>query len=143
MFDSILVICTGNICRSPMAEYFFKKKLTDFTVASAGLKAVVNEAADKMAIEVSFKNGLDISGHVGCQLTTRIAKEYDILLVMEQKHIELISEMAPELRGKTMLLGHWLDKKEIPDPYGKSEAAFDHVFRLIERSCVSWIEKLI
>ena len=61
---------------------------------------------------------------------------------MEKEHIEQIDQIAPEVRGKTMLFGHWLDKKEIPDPYRKSDEAFQYVFDLLNKSSLLWIEKL-
>ncbi|HBY1050974.1 TPA: protein tyrosine phosphatase, partial [Klebsiella pneumoniae] len=53
-----------------------------------------------------------------------------------------ISNIAPEARGKTMLFGHWLEQRDIPDPYRKSEEAFASVFKLIEQSALLWAEKL-
>jgi protein-tyrosine phosphatase len=61
---------------------------------------------------------------------------------METEHLEQVSRIAPEVRGKTMLLGHWLQGKEIPDPYRKSDEAFESVYRLIDQSCQHWAEKL-
>ncbi|MCP6623625.1 protein tyrosine phosphatase, partial [Klebsiella pneumoniae] len=76
------------------------------------------------AIYISTKHGISLDGHLGRQLTPSLARKYDLILVMEKGHIEQISKIAPEARGKTMLFGHWLDQREIPDPYRKSEEAF-------------------
>ena len=62
---------------------------------------------------------------------------------MEQQQLEQVSRIAPEARGKTMLLGHWLGGKEIPDPYKKSDEAFESVFQLINRACNEWAAKLV
>ena len=61
---------------------------------------------------------------------------------MEKAHIEQIGKIAPEARGKTMLFGHWLNQREIPDPYKKSEEAFASVYKLIEQAGQTWISKL-
>ena len=61
---------------------------------------------------------------------------------MEKIHIEQIGRIAPECRGKTMLFGQWLNHKEIPDPYRKSEEAFSLVYQLIEQAGLRWVEKL-
>jgi len=61
---------------------------------------------------------------------------------MEKSHLEIIGRAAPELRGKTMLFAHWLAQKEIPDPYRKSEEAFESVYRMIEQAGACWAEKL-
>lgn len=61
---------------------------------------------------------------------------------MEKSHIEQIGRIAPEARGKTMLFGHWLEQREIPDPYKKSEEAFSSVYKLIVLAGERWVEKL-
>nr|HCI7934504.1 protein tyrosine phosphatase [Klebsiella pneumoniae] len=76
------------------------------------------------------------------QFSSKLGRQYDLLLVMEKNHIEQISNIAPEARGKTMLLGHWIGMKEIPDPYRKSDEAFESVYQLIEESCQCWADKL-
>ena len=85
---------------------------------------------------------LDLDGHKGTQVTSLLTKNYDLILVMEKQHIEQLSKIAPEARGKTMLLGHWLAGKEIPDPYRKSEEAFESVYKLINEACLLWAAKL-
>ncbi|EOY9168035.1 TPA: protein tyrosine phosphatase [Raoultella ornithinolytica] len=142
MFDSILVICTGNICRSPIAERMLRNLLPNKKVDSAGINAMIDHPADSTAIQISEKNSLSLAGHKGVQFTSNLGRQYDLLLVMEHEHIEKIGRIAPELRGKTMLLGHWTKYKEIPDPYRKSDEAFASVFDLIKESCLSWAEKL-
>ena len=71
-----------------------------------------------------------------------LGRQYDLILVMERTHIEQICRIAPEVRGKTMLFGHWLEQREIPDPYRKSEEAFVSVYQLIELAAKRWAEKL-
>ena len=61
---------------------------------------------------------------------------------MDKSHLEQISKTVPEARGKTMLLGHWLGDKEIPDPYRKSLEAFKAVYKLIDQACETWISKI-
>ena len=142
MFNSILVVCTGNICRSPLAERLLRKKLPNKKIDSAGVGALVDNPADKSAINVADKHGLSLENHKGVQFNASLARKYDIILVMEKIHLEQVSSIAPEARGKTMLLGHWDNKREIPDPYKKSEEAFDSVFILIDKACQSWADKL-
>lgn len=142
MFNSILVICTGNICRSPIAERILRNALPKFKVDSAGTGAMVGHFADSTAIRIAAKHNISLDNHEGRQLTASMAREYDLLLVMEQYHIQQINQIAQEARGKTMLLGHWLGGKEIPDPYRKSEEAFELVYQLVEQSCSGWVKKL-
>lgn len=142
MFDSILIVCTGNICRSPIGERYLRQLLPTKKIDSAGTGALVNHSADNSAVKIAEKNGILLSGHLGRQFTSAIGREYDLILAMERSHIEQIGRIAPEARGKTMLFGHWLEQREIPDPYRKSEEAFASVFNLIEQAGQLWAEKL-
>ncbi|EKZ5286312.1 protein tyrosine phosphatase [Klebsiella aerogenes] len=142
MFNSILVICTGNICRSPIGERLLRNALPNKKIDSAGVGALVGHSADPAATRVAEKHGLSLDGHEGRQFTSSLGRQYDLLLVMESVHLEQVTKIAPEVRGKTMLLGHWLDGKEIPDPYKKSDEAFELVFHLIDQGCRLWAEKL-
>lgn len=142
MFESILVICTGNLCRSPIAERLLLKALPEKVIASAGLEALVGHPADATASRVAAAKGISLEGHRARNFNMAEANQYDLLLVMETKQLEKISMLAPELRGKVMLLGRWNGNREIPDPYKKSEAAFESVFNLIAQACDQWVQKL-
>lgn len=142
MFDSILVVCTGNICRSPIGEYILRRELPNKKIDSAGTGALVGKHADPKAMKIAEEHGLDLKDHKGQQFTPSVGHQYDLILVMEKAHLEQIAHIAPELRGKTMLFGHWIGQKDIPDPYRKSEEAFNSVYTLIEKSAKCWIEKL-
>ncbi|MBA7847949.1 protein tyrosine phosphatase [Klebsiella sp. RHBSTW-00465] len=142
MFDSILVVCTGNICRSPIGERLLRKKLPHKKVDSAGTGALVGHKADFSASKIAAMNGISLEGHEGKQFTSSLGRKYDLILVMEKVHLEQIGRMAPEVRGKTMLFGHWLENRDIPDPYKKSEEAFASVYYLIEQAGQLWAEKL-
>lgn len=143
MFDSVLVVCTGNICRSPLAEVILRDMLPDIKIDSAGVEATAGQSAERSAVQFAQSNGLSLAGHKSTRFTAIIGHQYDLILVMEYSHVEKISHIAPEVRGKTMYLGHWLGKKEIPDPYGKSQESVEYVYQLIKKSCQSWTEKLI
>ena len=142
MFDSILVVCTGNICRSPIGERFLQKALPTKKIDSAGTNALIGHKADDSAIKIAEKHGISLAEHVGRQFTSVIGRQYDLILVMEKYHLEQIGRIAPEARGKTMLFGHWIDQREIPDPYKKSEEAFLSVYKLIEQAGKYWAKKL-
>ncbi|HHO0201202.1 TPA: protein tyrosine phosphatase [Klebsiella quasipneumoniae] len=142
MFDSILVVCTGNICRSPIGERFLRRALPNKKIDSAGTGALVDHEADESAVKIAAKHGLSLDGHKGQQFTSSLGRQYDLILVMEKSHIEQIGRIAPEARGKTMLFGQWLNQREIPDPYQKSEEAFSSVYQLIEQAGLCWVDKL-
>ncbi|HCD5323076.1 TPA: protein tyrosine phosphatase [Klebsiella michiganensis] len=142
MFDSILIVCTGNICRSPIGERFLRREMPNKKIDSAGTGALVNHEADANAVKIAEEHGLSLEGHKGRQFTASLGRQYDLILVMEKIHIEEIGRISPESRGKTMLFGQWLNQREIPDPYRKSEEAFSLVYQLIEQAGLRWVEKL-
>lgn len=142
MFDSILVVCTGNICRSPIGERYLRNLLPDKKIDSAGTGALIEHAADNSAIKVAQIHGLSLEGHLSRQFTSSLGRQYDLILAMEKSHIEQIGNIAPEARGKTMLFGHWVEQRDIPDPYRKSDEAFLSVYKLIEQAGKLWAQKL-
>ncbi|MFB5079723.1 protein tyrosine phosphatase [Raoultella sp. C349492] len=142
MFDSILVVCTGNICRSPIGERFLRKLLPQKKIDSAGTGALIDHVADRSASKIAALNGISLEGHRGRQYTASIGRQYDLILVMEKYHLEQIGRLSPEVRGKIMLFGHWINQREIPDPYRKSDEAFASVYHLIKLAGEQWAEKL-
>jgi protein-tyrosine phosphatase len=144
MFDSILVVCAGNICRSPTAEYLLKEKLAgnNISVSSAGLTALEGKPADSTAKQLAQAHGINMDTHQGRQLNSELVAQNSIILVMEQRHLDELHSCYTEARGKTFLLGKWLGDKEIPDPYRKSIEAFGHVYTLIDSACSAWQEYL-
>ncbi|EXU75234.1 protein-tyrosine-phosphatase [Erwinia mallotivora] len=142
MINSILVVCVGNICRSPTGERMLKAALPNKKVASAGLHAVVDHPADDTASSVASEHDLSLEGHVARQLTSAMCRDYDLLLVMEKGHIDQINRINPSVRGKTMLFGHWLNQQEIADPYKKSRDAYEAVYVLLENAAQKWVNAL-
>jgi protein-tyrosine phosphatase len=142
MFDSILVVCVGNICRSPTGEHLLKQVLPNKRITSAGISALVGKGADATAMNIADAHNLSLEGHVAKQLTKELCREYSLILVMEKGHIDAVCRLAPEIRGKTMLFGHWLEQREIPDPYRKSAEAFEFVYRLLADSSQKWAQAL-
>jgi protein-tyrosine phosphatase len=142
MFNSILIVCVGNICRSPTGERLLKQMLPEKKVSSAGLGALVGKPADVTATKVATQHGLSLEGHQGKQLTAAMCRDYDLILVMEKGHIDAVCRLAPEVRGKTMLFGHWLDQREIADPYRQSQESFEFVYRLLDESAQKWVKAL-
>jgi Protein-tyrosine-phosphatase len=138
MFNKILVVCVGNICRSPTGERLLKNHLPSLTIESAGLGALVGKTADASAISVAAEHHISLDGHCARQISGRMCREYDLILAMEKSHISTLHDIAPEMRGKVMLFGHWDDERDIPDPYRKSREAFEAVYQLLDRSAQQW-----
>ncbi|CAH9056656.1 putative low molecular weight protein-tyrosine-phosphatase AmsI [Pseudoalteromonas sp. CIP111854] len=140
MFDSVIMVCAGNICRSPTAEYVLKSKLSgkNIQVSSAGLTALEGKPADAMAQQLTKAQDIDMSPHQGRQLNGTLIAQNSLILVMEQRHLDDLCSRYPQARGKTFLLGKWIGDKEIPDPYRQSKEAFEHVYELIDSACGAW-----
>ncbi|MGF1903790.1 low molecular weight phosphotyrosine protein phosphatase [Aliivibrio salmonicida] len=146
MFNKILVVCVGNICRSPTGESLLKALLPNKTIDSAGVATeksrLVGKPADTTAIEVAADNGVNLNLHQARQLTSAVCRDYDLILVMEAGHKEAVTRLAPEARSKTMLFGQWIGQQDIPDPYRQSREAFEHAYTLIEKAAQEWAKKL-
>jgi len=141
-FDSILVVCVGNICRSPTAERLLRQALPHKQIGSAGLGALVGQGADATASAVARSHGLSLEGHVARQLTRELCQQQDLILVMEQAHLDAVCRLAPEARGKVMLLSQWSGGRDIPDPYRQSREAFEHVYSLLADASQGWSKRL-
>lgn len=138
------MVCVGNICRSPSAEYIAKQRLgeRDIQVHSAGISAMVGWDIDPSAKELLIKNNIACEGHKAQQISHELLKNHDLILVMEQKHISALNNFYPQASGKCFLLGKWQQDSEIPDPYGRSSEAFSHAYNLIEAGVQAWLNKL-
>ena len=113
---NIVFVCTGNICRSPMAEGLFKKLLEecgreDITCSSAGLAAPEGSPASINAKIAAQELGVDISEHRSRLLTRAIARDADMIVCMTQDHYDILNRIIPE--EKLYILGGGID-----DPYG-------------------------
>ena len=144
MFNRILIVCVGNICRSPIAEHLLRESLqgTDMAVASAGLSALVGHPIDNTALAILRRHGHHPQPHRARQLNAEMIHEANLILVMEQSQIDSVIRLAPEARGKTFLLGKWQTDQEIPDPYRKGPEAFERAYSLIESAVAPWIGRV-
>jgi protein-tyrosine phosphatase len=144
MFKHILVLCVGNICRSPTAEYLLRRQLAgrDVRVTSAGLGALVGHPIEGHAMELLHEHGMDATQHRARQVDAEMLREADLVLGMERRHLLAAARLAPEASGKLFLLGKWLEFDGVPDPYRKPRQAFEEVYGLIERGVGSWLRYL-
>ena len=124
---TLLVVCTGNVCRSPMAVGLLRDKLTrekmnhHVRVRSAGIWALEGQMASAYARQVMAEQDLDISDHRGRNLTQAIIDEADLILVMTRQHAETIARNFEGDTGKVHLLSEMVGPAyDIQDPYGGS-----------------------
>lgn len=145
MVKKILIVCIGNICRSPTAESLMRDALAqvDIEVKSAGLAALVDSPIEPTASAVLLEHGHVPIEHKGMQLTSQSVNWADLILVMEKRHMAGVLNIAPEARGKVLLLGKWQDDREISDPYRQGKPAFVHAYALIEEAVNAWTQRLV
>ena len=145
----LLVVCTGNSCRSVMAKGLLKKVLAgrDIQVASAGVSAIPGFRPTKETIEVMAKEGIDVSGHLSQRLTADMVHRADLILVMEHWHKEQILRLAPSAKSKVFLLKEYADQSdgsevEIPDPIAKPQEVYERCLQLIKECIEKVVAKL-
>ena len=144
MIRHILVVCVGNICRSPMAEGLLRHELRGqegITVESAGLGALVGHPASEHSLELMAERGLDIGAHRARQIHPDMVRAADLVLVMETRHKRAIDDADPTARGKVHRLGEWQDR-DIDDPYRKPREAYELALADIEAGVASWVERI-
>lgn len=145
MIKKVLIVCVGNVCRSPMAQLLlenrFKQCNLNTTLDSAGLAALIGQPADPMAVCLLKDKGFDLSYHRAKQLSKAMLFEADLVLTMSSQQEAQIIDKFPTLCGKVHRLGKW-DEFDIPDPYRRPKAAFQQALMLIEYGIESWCQRL-
>lgn len=142
MINSVLVVCVGNICRSPLGERLLRTACPELAITSAGLAAVVGSAADTTAVAAASEVDLDLEGHVARQLTDVIGNQHDLILVMEPGHRAEIERRFAQLSGRTMLFNHWTGGKGIADPYRKPIEVHRDTRDQIVKAAAAWAKQL-
>lgn len=148
---NILVVCTGNICRSPMAEGLLRQRLAatregaPIHVHSAGTHGLDGEPAAPLAVQAAAEMGVDISAHRARSLDREMVRRADLILAMEPFHREIVMRaLAPGKKRKVQLMAQFdatTDTDSIEDPYQRPLAAYRECIGRLSR-CVEEIVRV-
>ncbi len=143
----LTVVCTANICRSPMGQVVLQEKATaaglKVEVRSAGVQALVGKSPDSEALGALRRAGYaEPAGKRAEQLLVPQASSSQLILVMENRHKQWVMQNFPAHSGKVWLMAHWLGQKDVDDPIGQSADRFDACLREIEQCVDLWVPKL-
>lgn len=141
MISSVLVLCVGNVCRSPIAEGILRERLPALRVESAGISALVGSAAEPHAVSLMAERGIDISSHRARQVATPLCKDADLILVMDRQQKYLIEQNYTFACGRVYRIGQFRDF-DVPDPYQGTRERFSSCAELIEQGVCDWIDRI-
>ena len=130
----VMFVCTGNICRSPMAEAIFKDIAGNVEVSSAGTFALDGEMASYNAIEVCKSHGLDLSGHRSPPIEDSDIEEMDLVLTATVRHRDYLKEEYPNLKICTIKECAGYENLDIADPYGYNLNVYENCFLEIKEA---------
>jgi protein-tyrosine phosphatase len=142
----LLFVCSGNTCRSPLAEALARRAarrlgLGELEVRSAGVGTLPGQPASEGARKAARSHGLDLGGHLSVPLDRELVRWADLILTMDSTHLRRVLELGGE--GKSALLGAYAGGRsgpgasdpslEVPDPFGRDDGAYERTLRLLER----------
>jgi len=149
---TVLFVCTGNSCRSVMAEYMLKSRVQgrdDVEVMSAGTGVFLQSMASSETIAVLQEEGIDATGHLAQSINTILLKKSDLIIVMTRGHRAQVLERVPEVENRVYLLKEFVnlpagcqDNLDVPDPIGKARGDYKECLRGIKEA-IHKIEELV
>lgn len=146
----VLMVCLGNICRSPLAEGILKSKvdLNKVTIDSAGTAAYhVGNLPDPRSIAVAKKHGIDITTQRARKFIVKDFDSFDFIYVMDQNNFDDLLKLArnKEDKKKVLLILNEVrpfQNNSVPDPYYGGDAGFENVYQMLNKACAEIASKL-
>jgi len=142
MISNVLMVCHGNLCRSPMAAGLLQQRGIGLRVSSAGLVAEVGQPAQKEAIAALAEVGVDIRAHRATQLTRQLANEAELILTMTAEQTRRLKTLYPAMHGRIFAL-RGFDASDIDDPIGMPLSDFRVCRTALTIGIDYWVERLM
>jgi protein-tyrosine phosphatase len=139
--QSILLVCTGNICRSPLAEGLLRQHLPQLRIYSAGLAAVLGQPATAETQALALAAGADIAAHRAQQINAFLVQSAQLILVAEQRQRQDIEKQYPTSRGRVFRICE-ASQQDIPDPYLGDAARYQSSAALTALGIADWAQKI-
>lgn len=141
VLQTLMTVCTGNICRSPLAQGMLAQRLPHTRVYSAGLAAVIGHPATPETQALAQEISLDISAHRAQQITAFLVQSAQLILTAELAQKQWIEKNYPASRGRVFRLAEsW--GQDVPDPYRQSEAVYRASADLLAECAADWARKI-
>jgi protein-tyrosine-phosphatase len=145
----LLFVCSGNTCRSPLAEGIAKKifpeeLLKEVEITSAGSSALDGLPASTLAIQVAGKHSVDLTEHKATLLNKSLVTEADLIITMASSHRDTVGVIEPSALEYTYVLTALCDEEsgDIPDPIGLGVAEYEKTYRIVEKCLRQFVKKL-
>ncbi len=150
MKTKILMVCLGNICRSPLAEGILKSKLdpTKYIVESCGTSNYhIGSKPDQRSIAIAKKYGIDIANQRAAQFTPNHFETFDHIYAMDNSNYQNIVKLTHDdhEKNKVKLILNELSPEnniDVPDPYYGGEQGFEDVYQMLNKACDTIVNKL-
>ncbi|MPW20869.1 low molecular weight phosphotyrosine protein phosphatase [Paraburkholderia sp. CNPSo 3157] len=141
MSGHILMVCTGNVCRSPIAAALLIQSMPGVATLSAGTHALVGRGADPLAMALMQERGIDLSAHVATALSDAHVRNANLILAMTRAHLTWLKTLYPEVKERVHLLCE-NDDTDVVDPYRRTRFTFELATSQIEHGLSHWLDAI-